>query len=371
MEGQWVGRYPGNTPGTAILHIDHRSGRYEGDLVVFQGHDAPIVGGQFVAAGEGHQFDVQLHYTTLFSDEALSKEELARRYPEKTFASYAFVKASRDDEGLRVEFTLNNDEPGTPARSVVLTSLRVGQESQYVPSLRRRNWDRFRRLVNGLEPRRFVFRGQSEPWPLQTSFHRHRRWNLFRYMTEDIPDVHRALAGRSRHSWRLDDPNEYAAFLNLIQHHGYPTPLLDWSESPFVAAYFAFRSRRPKVALERPVRIFMFDLVAWRESTLRFGRLGGLPPHVTFLHPLTTENERAGPQQSLVSVTNVDDIEAHIRSLEELIGRTFLQVIDLPFVERPAVLRELTMMGLTEGTLFPGLDGACSDLRARHFGEPP
>jgi len=37
---------------------------------------------------------------------------------------------------------------------------------------------------------------------------------------------------------------EYAAYL---RHHGFPSPILDWSESPYVAAFFAFRDAAPKI----------------------------------------------------------------------------------------------------------------------------
>jgi len=36
--------------------------------------------------------------------------------------------------------------------------------------------------------------------------------------------------------------------------------------------------------------------------------------------------------------------------------------------ERDHVIRELRLMGITQGSLFPGLDGACEELRERFFG---
>ena len=73
------------------------------------------------------------------------------------------------------------------------------------------------------------------------------------------------------------------------------------------------------------------------------------------------------PQQSVSSVTNVDDIETYIREVEIAKGKSYLYSIDLPESQRSEVFDELSFMGLTAGSLFPGLDGACEELKERNF----
>jgi len=72
------------------------------------------------------------------------------------------------------------------------------------------------------------------------------------------------------------------------------------------------------------------------------------------------------PQQAASRVTNVDDIESYIQT-KEFDGKKYLWAIDLPVGDRKKVVRELAYMGITAGSLFPGLDGACEELAERNF----
>jgi hypothetical protein len=112
----------------------------------------------------------------------------------------------------------------------------------------------------------------------------------------------------------------------------------------------------------------MFDRAQWEKDFAQLQSATLLPPHFSILEALTIENSRALPQQALSSVTNIDDIEDYIARKEHESGNNYLDVIDLPFSERRQVMRELSLMGITAGSLFPGLDGACEELRGRFFG---
>lgn len=71
--------------------------------------------------------------------------------------------------------------------------------------------------------------------------------------------------------------------------------------------------------------------------------------------------------QGVSTVTNVDDIETYIQSREHESDASYLSAYDLPVNERNKVMSELSYMGITAGALFPGLDGACEELRERNF----
>ena len=267
---------------------------------------------------------------------------------------------------LKVRWKTDIETFGTAAISATC----AGEPSEYKPLAEVNSWAKFKSYVIDLEHRRFIFRGQRDPMRLRTGFHRTRRANLLRFLNQDIQTLYRHLSQRTTHIFNLNLAEQNGAFFNLVQHHGYPTPLLDWTYSPYVAAFFAYRNVRnseaPKATADDRVRIFMFDQMQWRASYNQISKVTSCPPHFSIQEFIAIDNERLIPQQSISSITNIDDIETYIRS-RETTERRYLQVIDLPLGERPHVMRELSVMGITAGSLFPGLDGACEELKERNF----
>ena len=281
-------------------------------------------------------------------------------------ATAADVHGIRNEDSL--ELTWKADTGNKGKATLVRTPLDA--PTDYVPL--NRTWDEFKAYVLGLKPQNYLFRGQRKGWRLRTHFHRTRRADLGPFRTIDIPTLHRRLSARTRHTYNLEVPNELGAFYSLIQHHGYPTPILDWTYSPYMAAFFAYHRIAPSVAAsaenkEERVRVFIFHLQEWLTDYQQYLSLDIDMPHFSHIDFFAFDNERLVAQQATSTVTNVDDIEQYVRGCEASRGKQYLELVDLPMRERPKVMSELSYMGITAGTMFPGLDGACEELKERFF----
>jgi len=155
----------------------------------------------------------------------------------------------------------------------------------------------------------------------------------------------------------------------LMQHHHAPTRLLDWTESPYVAAYFAVEKD-----WEDDGAVFMIHgHHAQASFHTRFGsgtsikneqlRDSGAPSAVLLWCP-RKRSDRLVAQQGRFSLS-VGILGSH----EELIGgecanaearepgRTFHKKLVIPKKLKPEFLSRLRLMNIAAHSLFPGIDG--------------
>jgi hypothetical protein len=369
LKGQWITRYTGTNAGVAVLDFDECEDHFAGTGIAWEDNSSlPSSMVTIVTPSKStthHLKDVRVTaldgYGNIMSQDSLQNLQ-------KTIG---LVMPSTVDLDLQLKggsLSIGwKSSIGTFGTGVaVATKTRGGLPSDLRPTAIR-GWEGFKRTVNSLEQKRYIYRGQEDSrWRLRSSFRRAGRADFNRYSLNDINDLQKTFSALTQHAFNLADRLHFAAFINLAQHHGYPTPMLDWTWSPYVAAFFAFRNVKAIGNSRRKVRVYKLDSVEWNKL-YRADKIAPVRPNLTIIDALAFGNTRAIPQQSLSLISNVDDIETHIDNVERQHGKRYLEVFDLPASNRSYVMRELPLMGITAGSLFPGLDGACESLRERNF----
>jgi hypothetical protein len=374
MQGQWLGKIGGDLDGTLRVELEDRGEAYIGCAYVFYALEHQLPGFRFnltVPKAPPHSITVSPLY--LYSAGGIMTDE------ERRLAEHGISERFGEPmpNSLDVEFTTQGKRlkvtwaaPSGDTESVLLTKSNPEGKSRLTGRTDLIAWDQFREWAVSQKPRKYIFRGQSRPDKLASSFHRTWRKDLATWVAVDVRALFGAILERVSYPLQLGNFDHNAAVWTILQHHGYPTPLLDWTYSPFVAAYFAFE--HVKVEQRASPRIFIFDQESWNE---KYGRLAffadAAPAHLTVLESLSIGNPRHGPQQALSTVTNIADVEAFVRERERKDNKIYLTACDLPAGEKPRIMRELELMGITYGSLFPGLDGMCHDMRERHFVKHP
>jgi hypothetical protein len=256
-----------------------------------------------------------------------------------------------------------------PARRARAASASSEGPSYVVHSFQR--WDDYKHNVRAVLPgahdydvyKRFLFRGQgNSAWPLRSTFDRSysdaqaaSRDTLAKELIREFYDECERFS-----PWRypVDDPRVLA----MAQHHGLPTRLLDWSFSPYVAAYFAYSwfMFEQESGHQGNVAIWVLN----RDEVERKAPEGQLQ----IVSVQDFENSRLGSQFGLFTYlkTNESSLEEYLTSPAVGLGGA-LTKLELPRSEARQALQDLILMGIHHGTIFPGREGIANTIKLRNL----
>lgn len=212
-----------------------------------------------------------------------------------------------------------------------------------------------------------------------------------------LSDLEAQLVARFRdrslpyHSRPLQDDVETLFFM---QHYGVPTRLLDWTENPLVGLFFALRGARyakdsgGSLKSIRDVAVWVLDPTRWNQAVLaRISYKGGpLDPGNDALAPYKSIGDLGALGRQPIAIYGAHNSQRIVAQqgtfvifgaittpMEKLYrrGAPFPPSSMARIILSPSAIvrlrKSLFSHGVTEGALFPDLEGLGRDLR-RVFG---
>jgi len=246
-----------------------------------------------------------------------------------------------------------------------------------------KSWDEYDKAVSRKHYRKWIYRGQLDSsWKLESSLHR---------AFEEAQAIHKAFAKTEKRMNRLEHervmidrfmcnahiylsslPKEAdrLSWLSLMQHHGAPTRLLDFTFSPYIALFFALEAGQGSAAVYcvnhhaikndddeyfGKNRLEVYSRVLEDENASDDPFLFSFEP--------TFSNHRLLSQQGLFVATNTLKYSHEETVKDYQIGNPDMVKYIIPKKLRYSGLKKLNQMNINAANIYPGLDGFCKTMR--------
>lgn len=167
--------------------------------------------------------------------------------------------------------------------------------------------------------------------------------------------------------------DDYLEWLLLMQHHGLPTRLMDWTESPFTAAFFACLGHDDEDGIIWAMAPYGFNqrMVNDRQiigaghdvarALLKAAFVPDAPPE---LRGLAAALHTPHTHQRMMNQLSMFTVHGGAVALESLPDRgRFLLAFRIPASAKPHLRKLLYLSGTRKSALFPELDSLADDVR--------
>lgn len=225
-------------------------------------------------------------------------------------------------------------------------------------------------IINKYPLSQILFPGQSDAsWRLETTLERYpvklpQAKDYFRAMLSARPQIETY----TNQSWSVPTEDEFIEALKreamgqkfpdlppayeymiYLRHHGFPSPLLDWTTSPYVAAFFAFSKAVPS-----PGRVSIYVYIEYPSNRKGITFDANISVHGSSIR----SHRRHFLQQCTYTTCTVKKEEEWQYTCHEDVFdqgseiQDFLWKFNLPASERTTVLRDLDRYNLNSYSLF-------------------
>ncbi|MBZ5728323.1 MAG: FRG domain-containing protein [Acidobacteriia bacterium] len=251
-----------------------------------------------------------------------------------------------------------------------MTARKTARRSYRV--FRLESWDAFLQSITRPPYSNWAFRGErDERWPLYSSLSRYlQNFGVARQAWPEQEGRILRIFKRKAHQFLTKPPDADDDFqwLALMQHHGAPTRLLDFTWSPYVAAFFALERTLADGVVWAMNPACVHSSHAQKPVRMDPRATGNFPRYflkgtrrIIWMGEPHTMNRRLIAQSGTFAVPGVLDVP-----IEEILSDADQENILAKFVLANAVretgMRELYRMNITYATLFPDLDGLAKSM---------